>query len=601
MNGSRRCSVCFFAPVRDRSLLATTEFYAQDLEILRGLDLEVRTATRWSEVPWGCDLYFIWWWTWAFLPLVKARLRGRPAIVTGVIDHESYPSRNALQRLLIRGGARAADWNVMTSAMEHRWVRSELGIARSSYIPLGVDTDAHRPGGRPRGDCCFTVCWMKRDNARRKCMPELIASIPLILGALPRMRFLIAGDPQDGSPELQEAARRLGVDHAVQFLGRVDAEEKVRLMQDCQVYLQPTRFEGFGLAIAEALSCGAPVVTSRVGAVPEVVGDCAEFVDGADPCSIADGVIRLVGDPALRAARSRAGRERIEKHFSFERRKEALSAVVRSYLDLPTIGRQTQGVVMQVPGHEAVRAWYDAEYDRLGDGDSMAVKAQYARWYAGLALAPGRKVLDVACGAGDFLEVAARDGHQVAGIDISPVAIEVARRKLPAADLRCGVAESLPFESGAFDVVTCLGSLEHFLDIPRALAEMRRVVAPRGTLLVIVPNRGYLGWRFTTRPGTAQQEIREQLQTLDEWLSMFRAAGLSVASVRADDQPTTWGWIVRSSSPGRMLANAIKAVLLRVLPLEFQYQFIVLLRPDQGEPTRRDDALSAPEIATATR
>jgi glycosyltransferase involved in cell wall biosynthesis len=328
MGHPARRSVCFFAPVSDRSALQTTEFYAQDIQILRDLGFEPRIATRWREIPWHCDLYYVWWWTWAFLPLLKARLTGRPVLIAGVIDSELYPARRRLERALIRASFETANLNLLTSQVEHRWVLEQMSSKRAVHLPCAVDSDVYTPGTGPRADFCLTVCWMKRDNARRKCMFELIRAVPAIRAAVPGLRFRIAGDPQDAGTELAALARELGVADAVEFLGRIDKTEKIRLMQTCQIYVQPTRFEGFGLAIAEALSCGAPVVTSRAGAVPEVVGDFGEYVDGADPESIAAGVIRLARDPDLRLGRSRAGRERIEREFAIERRRRGIAAAI---------------------------------------------------------------------------------------------------------------------------------------------------------------------------------------------------------------------------------------------------------------------------------
>src|SRR5437764_8405968 len=120
MSRSRR-SVCFFAPVRDPAVLQTTGFYAQDLAILRNLGFDVHVATRFTEIPWGCDLYFVWWWTWAFLPLLKAKARGRPVLVTGVLDCDSFASRPWTQRTLIRSGFSWASWNVIVSRYEYDW------------------------------------------------------------------------------------------------------------------------------------------------------------------------------------------------------------------------------------------------------------------------------------------------------------------------------------------------------------------------------------------------------------------------------------------------------------------------------------------------
>lgn len=323
-------TACFFAPVRERDLVRVTEFYAQDLALLEGLGFRVTLATRWSEIPWGSDLYFVWWWTWAFQPLLKARLLGRRSIVTGVLNLDLYSGRSRAQYALIRASLRAASRNLIVSEFEAERVRA--AGATLEWVPLGVDVAVYAPRGAPREEFCLTVCWMKRSNAERKCMFELIRALPLIRERAPRLRFKIAGTLEDGGPELRRLAERLGVGEAVEFLGRISKEDKIRLMQRCSIYLQPTRYEGFGLAIAEAMACGAPVVTSPVAAVPEVVGDCAVYVDGASPESIAGGVTRLAGDEALRGRLAEDGRRRIVERFSAARRQERLTEVLAELL-----------------------------------------------------------------------------------------------------------------------------------------------------------------------------------------------------------------------------------------------------------------------------
>jgi glycosyltransferase involved in cell wall biosynthesis len=86
------------------------------------------------------------------------------------------------------------------------------------------------------------------------------------------------------------------------------------------------------VAILEAMSCGAAVLTSAVGAVPEVVGECAEIVVGESPSSIAAGVLRLLNDPDRRTELGRLGRSRALAAFSYEQRKAQLSRVVDDVL-----------------------------------------------------------------------------------------------------------------------------------------------------------------------------------------------------------------------------------------------------------------------------
>ena len=109
------------------------------------------------------------------------------------------------------------------------------------------------------------------------------------------------------------------------------------------------------------------------------------------------------------------------------------------------------------------------------------------------SLRPGERVLDVACGTGVVTRLAA--GHveaagNVSGVDINPGMLAVARENAPAAssiEWYEGSAEALPFADATFDVVLCQMGLQFFPDKPKALQEMRRVLAPGGRALINVP------------------------------------------------------------------------------------------------------------------
>ena len=84
------------------------------------------------------------------------------------------------------------------------------------------------------------------------------------------------------------------------------------------VFVFPSLYEGFGLPPLEAMAAGAPVITSNVSSLPEVVGDAALLIDPMDAGAIADAMARVLGDAALRAELIRRGHERV-KAFSWER------------------------------------------------------------------------------------------------------------------------------------------------------------------------------------------------------------------------------------------------------------------------------------------
>lgn len=121
--------------------------------------------------------------------------------------------------------------------------------------------------------------------------------------------------------------------------------------------------------------------------------------------------------------------------------------------------------------------------------DDLFVPALFAQWAPQLVdcarIRHGQSVLDVACGSGVVARVA-RDvvgpGSRVAGVDLNPAMLEVARDARPDLEWVQGDAEALPFAEHEFDVALCQSALFFFADPGRAVTEMARVVVPGGVV-----------------------------------------------------------------------------------------------------------------------
>ncbi|MEU6696543.1 class I SAM-dependent methyltransferase [Pseudonocardia sp. NPDC046786] len=96
--------------------------------------------------------------------------------------------------------------------------------------------------------------------------------------------------------------------------------------------------------------------------------------------------------------------------------------------------------------------------------------------------APGARLLDVGCGAGELLVAGLAAGLTVSGVDVERGALAMAERAATAADLRPGDAHELPFDDDAFDLVTLVQVLEHLTNPVLALREAGRVCAPGGAV-----------------------------------------------------------------------------------------------------------------------
>jgi len=99
------------------------------------------------------------------------------------------------------------------------------------------------------------------------------------------------------------------------------------------------------------------------------------------------------------------------------------------------------------------------------------------------------EVLDVGCGSGVFLKLAADRGATVTGLDASEALVEIARARVPGANIRVGDLQALPFEANAFDVATGFNSFQFATDMTTALREAARVVRPGGRVVVQVWGR----------------------------------------------------------------------------------------------------------------
>jgi glycosyltransferase involved in cell wall biosynthesis len=113
---------------------------------------------------------------------------------------------------------------------------------------------------------------------------------------------------------------RLGLEGHVQFVSGVAPERMVELYNEASVAVVPSLYEGFSLPAIEAMACGAPLVATTGGALPEVVGPNernALTVPPGDPSALAGAIGRLLDEPALRDRLGAAGRAHVLDRYTW--------------------------------------------------------------------------------------------------------------------------------------------------------------------------------------------------------------------------------------------------------------------------------------------
>ncbi len=111
---------------------------------------------------------------------------------------------------------------------------------------------------------------------------------------------------------LERLSHRMGLTDRIDFMGRVNEEEKVHMLSTCRMFVIPSVHEAYGMVAAEAMSYGKPVIASDTGGLPEVVGDAGVLVPPQDEKELAVAINSLNGDQERRRELGDAARKRME-------------------------------------------------------------------------------------------------------------------------------------------------------------------------------------------------------------------------------------------------------------------------------------------------
>lgn len=189
-------------------------------------------------------------------------------------------------------------------------------------IPFGVNTDAfhRRVGIMDRSDKSLTIGFVGRmlPGKGLNVLAEALAKLKT-----EPWRLLVVGD----GPERKSFERRLAVSGLLartDFTGAIRYDEVPEMFHEMDLLVMPTQTtkrirEQFGRVLVEAMASGLPVIGSTSGAIPEVIGDAGLVTPEGDADALSCAVRRVLSDKALREHLARAGRARVEEHYSWKR------------------------------------------------------------------------------------------------------------------------------------------------------------------------------------------------------------------------------------------------------------------------------------------
>lgn len=270
---------------------------------------------------------------------VAASLAGVP-VVSSLVNPEYGPEQLSdprLSRWKVRGARlvdaltarRVARFHAITSYVADV-MAGRLGLRRDriDVVPRGRDPEelgrrsperraAARDGMGVGPETAVVLAAARHEH--QKGLDVLLEAFPLVLREVPSARLVVAGREGNQTPLLRTAVERLGLAGAVRFLGvRDDVPD---LLCAADVFVLPSRWEGLGSVLLEAMALEAPIVASDVPAVREVVGDGEEarLVPPERPDALASRIVATLADARGAADRARRARARFLQRYTIDR------------------------------------------------------------------------------------------------------------------------------------------------------------------------------------------------------------------------------------------------------------------------------------------
>jgi SAM-dependent methyltransferase len=219
-------------------------------------------------------------------------------------------------------------------------------------------------------------------------------------------------------------------------------------------------------------------------------------------------------------------------------------------------------------------------YNSLYEQTSLSQTDIFYRWLLKkrFKLPKQGKLLDVACGAGEFVQLAGQHGLWAVGCDISEVVARTALQRIKSQGwMSVSEGETLPFANDSFDFITNIGSLEHFINLDRSVQEMARVLKPSGNAYILVPNTFSLlcnVW-IAFRQGITSiddQPVQRYGARMD-WINLLENNGLHVIKTMKYERawPQTladWGHYLKYPK------ELIRVLLGPIIPTNLAFCFI---------------------------
>lgn len=218
-------------------------------------------------------------------------------------------------------------------------VLRDFGIANDNLrtVHSGIDLERFDVDPLPRAELAIPDGVPLAGNVAalvgHKDHETLLNAVPHILKGLPQFRLVIAGEGPL-RPRLEAQIARLQIAHAVTLLG--ERKDVPRLLRSLDLFMMSSHEEGLGTSVLDAMACGAPVVATNAGGIPEMVrdGETGLLVPARDPAALGAAAVRMLCNADLRTSAPANALEMVRNEFTAECMVEGNLSVYRELMGL---------------------------------------------------------------------------------------------------------------------------------------------------------------------------------------------------------------------------------------------------------------------------
>lgn len=252
---------------------------------------------------------------YGFFPTFASIFSNKPTVITTHSDPTAkiYPFYDLFRSVPIR---LCNHVTALTEMEEKHLIMRGVKRENITVIPNGITLPrpiVHKMKLSESGP--IILCLARLDIAH-KGQDILLQAMTKVLLSIPDAKLWIVGKGDD-LKSLKKLVEELNIDKSVDFKGSISESSKNFHLRNCDVFCTSPRTDSFPVVYLEAMAYGLPVVTTRVGGIPEVVSDSALLVPPNDPLALANALIQVLDDRALADDLRRKGLERV-KQFNWD-------------------------------------------------------------------------------------------------------------------------------------------------------------------------------------------------------------------------------------------------------------------------------------------